>query len=78
MFRKIFACYKVAKYDYNSIVLPVFVEKIGELLPAHAYNYNGTQINSSNKTFSYHVENEEYPIDLFNAELIVKGTLLLN
>ena len=68
----------MTKYDYKSVVLPVFIEKVGGILPAHAQNYNVTQINSSNKTFSFYIENEEYPIDLFDAELRITVTLKLN
>ena len=68
----------MAKYDYNNVVHPVFIEKVGGILPAHAQNYNVTQINSSNKTFSFIVENEEYPIDLFDAELLITATLKLS
>ena len=37
-----------------------------------------TQINTSNKSFSFVVENNENPIDLFNAELLITATLQLN
>ena len=66
------------KYNYNNTVLPVFIEKVGGILPAHAQNYNVTQINTSNKSFSFVVENNEDPIDLFNAELLITATLQLN
>ena len=68
----------MAKYDYSSTVLPVFIEKVGGILPAHAQNYNVTQINTSNKSFSFVIENNEDPIDLFNAELLIVATLQLN
>ena len=68
----------MAKYDYSSVIKPVFIEKVGGILPAHAQNYNVTQINSSNKSFSFYIENEEYPIDLFDAEVVVTATLCLN
>ena len=61
-----------------SVIKPVFIEKVGGILPAHAQNYNVTQINSSNKSFSFYIENEEYPIDLFDAEVVVTATLCLN
>ena len=66
------------KYDYNNTVLPVFIEKVGGILPVHAQNYNVTQINTSNKSFSFVVENNQDPIDLFNAELLITATLQLN
>ena len=44
----------------------------------HVQNYNVTQINTSNKSFSFIVENNEDPIDLFNAELLITATLQLN
>ena len=68
----------MAMYDYSSTVLPVFIEKVGGILPVHAQNYNVTQINTSNKSFSFIVDNNEDPIDLFNAELLVTATLHLN
>ena len=28
----------MSKYDYNNNVLPVFIEKVGGILPAHTQN----------------------------------------
>ena len=68
----------MTKYDYSSTVLPVFIEKVGGILPAHAQDYNVTQINTSNKSFSFILENNKDPIDLSNAELLITATLQLN
>ena len=68
----------MAKYDCNNTIPPVFIEKVGAILPVYAQNYNVTQINTSNKSFSFVGENNEDPIDLFNAELLITTNLQLN
>ena len=68
----------MAKYDYSSTVQPIFIEKVGGILPAHGQNYNITQINTSNKEFSFVIENDDNPIDLFNAEFRITCTIQSN
>ena len=39
-FSKKFFFIKMTKYDYNNVVVPVFIEKVGGILAAHGQNYN--------------------------------------